>query len=161
MTWDDVAKLVLAALFAGTATVTITWLKSLWDEQRALNDAFSKAIREAADTAARYWLTESDDKEVPLIEAKLVGAQTYLSHFRVVATTHFSEVDRLWLLGALTDLYDKMTEGQFMVRGRPVDPPRANECQRKAGEIAIYILSAQRRSMRISHLALRALRLGR
>lgn len=161
MTWDDVWKLVLAAVFAATATITITWLKSLWDEQRSLNDSFSKALREAADLAAKYWLTDHDDKELPLLEAKLVGAQTYLSHFRVVATAHFNLQDRLWLINALADLYDLMTAGTFKDKGRPQDPIRADECQRQAGEIAIYILSAQRRSMSVSHLARRALRLNK
>jgi hypothetical protein len=160
LSWEDVFKLVLAAVFAGTATITITWLKSLWDEQRALNEIFSKALREAADLAAKYWLTEHDDKEVALLEAKLVGAQTYLSHLRIVATAHFRRDDRMRLIGNLADLYDRMTSGGFKGKGRPLDPERADDCQRLAGEIAIFVLSAQRRSMNTGHLLRRALRLN-
>lgn len=152
MSWEDVAKLVLAAVFAGAATVTITWLKSLWDEQRALTEGFSKAVRDSADLATGYWLKPGDADDLQLLEARLVGAQTYLSHFRLIATSHFSTPDRLWFLGALTDLFDQMTEGQFKVTGRAADHQRAEECQRLANEIAIHALSSHRRAMSVGAL---------
>lgn len=160
MSWADVAKLVLAALFAGAATITITWLKSLWDEERALSDQFSDAVRDAAGLAAEYWLKAGDDPDLALLEAKLIGAQSYLNHFRLIATDYFDVGDRTWLLGSMVDLYDLMTSGDFKVKGRAAAPHRADDCQRIAAEIAIYVRSSRKRAMTISALVRRLFQRG-
>lgn len=152
MTWIDIIKLVLAALFGAAASLIVSWIKTDRDERSGICNNFAIALRDIADLGSEYWLLEPNDQKLTILEVKLLGGQTYLSHLRMLALVDFRSVDRVRLIGELGNFYDALTGGDFKVKNRSADFVRAEECQVKAAEIAVLIRSGLTHSNSIFRL---------
>lgn len=151
-------KLVLAALLGATATFLLTAIKSSRDEQRDLCDTLGTSLLKAADLAAEYWLTDGKASNIALLEAKLMGAQAYLSRYKLLANGWFLPKDRWAVEDLLADFYDAITGGQFQVKSRSIDAARAQACQVRAAELAVLVRLANMNSITIGAMVLRLVR---
>jgi hypothetical protein len=154
---DDLTKLLVAALLGAGFTFFLTTLKAAHDEQRALCDRLAQALLEAADIAAEYWLSDGRAPNVPLLEAKMMGAQAYLARYRVLAVTWFSPRDRWAVEDGMAQFYDQLSGGGFKVKNRPADAQRAEACQVLAANLAVTIRQGNLNSLRVAARLVRAI----
>jgi hypothetical protein len=117
--------------------ISVQAWKSSRDELRFLCDEFCKAIAEAADVGAKYWLTAPDDADFVLMEAKIEGHQRRLSGYAALLRRTMHRTGYHAINACLTRLFDALTGGEFKSPDRPIDKNRALEVQTAAADAAV------------------------
>jgi hypothetical protein len=103
---------------------------------------------EAAAVAAEYWILDPTDASVPLLEAKILGAQAYLARYRLIALGWFSPRDRILVEGELATFYDALTGGDFKSTRRVArNSERAEHCHVQAANVAVLVREGNLRSL--------------
>lgn len=96
-------------------------------------------VREGAELATRYWLLDGtqlgERTTIEQLEYELVGLQSRLQQILVALSFQDSALDLNGVYSVVADFYDRLTGGDFQVRGRRPDPSRASDVQERAAEL--------------------------
>jgi hypothetical protein len=117
------APALVAVLFAGTTTLLLEWYRGRRDAVSRLVDGLRGDLTAVQDLAIEYWSRKRlpDD---PIIEARLIAAQTEIGfNLRLVHET-IRIVDLVDVDDKIADVFDLLTGGSFQTRRRVADPVR-------------------------------------
>lgn len=115
------------------------------DEVSSRFDDLCDTVQRAADAAAEYWCMNGVDDRAVILEARMRGYQV-----RIDLLIGLLQEEN-WALRDLCEreqdaFYDTLTGGNFEVRNRLAEPPRAVDAQ-TAAAIFIVQLRSQRRTL--------------
>lgn len=151
-------QLALSAFLGVLVGVAVQWWKSNRDELRILCDEFCRTASDAADLASRYWLTDSKHEDNKINEARLLGMQTRLDGYRVLASHSLGEQENKEIEKASVDFFATITGGEFKSRDRLSDTDRITDSQTRGSALILAVRQGFYRSMHLQSIFGRAMR---